>query len=1155
MFTTATTRFDVAWHGAFSTGLRAALLLLIAFVLQACGGGGDKGGNSNPPPPPPPPATIIGTVVSSATGQPVSGVTVKSGSASATTDATGHYTLSNVDASAPAVVTFDMAGYASGLARVAVQSNGTSTSNPRLTPVGSSTHFDAAAGVVATVPNSQAQVSLPPGGLVNNATQAAVSGNVTVELTPIDPAADPGNMPGAMEDANGAIESFGAMSVNLRDAGGNRLNLAAGQTSTIRIPVSTRETSLPASVPLYYLDETTALWVQQGSATLQGAAPQQYYEGTVSHFSHWNIDQPTQSLFVGGCLVDENNKPVAGANVETNGTNYSGKGTATTDANGNFSVGMMRGSGVATVYAYTGDRFSDVQSVGPNNSNVTLPKCLQLKAAGSSSPPQIVANPTDQAVPAGAPATFSVQAVGSAPMSYQWQRNGVDMSGMTQPVLIVLPTVADNGAKFSATVTNAAGSATSTQATLTVGAPAAVQILTQPADQSVVVGQTATFSVGAVAPGQTLAYQWSKNNAPITGATSSSYTTPAVALTDDGATFTVTVSASAGSSATSNPATLHVAAGNTAPTIPAGQPADVTVSAGTSALLSVQATGVPAPTYQWYKLSGSTPVAISGATSSTYSTPVLQLTDNGAQYQVTATNVAGSVTSRTATVTVTQPTGGAGYYLIGSAGPITNVNITYANGSQSVPSQALFAVPEATPGTPSQVEASGGTGIVPISSFQATITGGQITNARPRFVVYFKNDRLWKIDQVVASGTPTPAMVSTLAPAAICGSSGAPLAADFVDGSDWADDTRGWVFFRSPGADGTCSTSDDTFQAVRMNMSDTAAPVVIGQPVAQMRGTDGSLTGLIVRNGTQIAQYNADLTSSTNLFTVDPATFVSLGSIFGSAAPGLWVFVDGTSLYAVNLQNPGTRVAAATIAAGETLISRTAADGANAYVALNTSTASRIIKVTSAPGGSQIATTSAQIAALAVTPTRVVAQVSSTPVSLVSVSKNGGTAATIYSTDIGDLPELLFTIGENVIFSKLGVTNFSGPATAFLQSDGTGVNVVAGTRALHGVAPQTITLSQGIAQYAQVIMTTNETLTTQDSGASLQSIDGASATVAFGTFPQSLGQAEIISPAPMQVGQSGLVQFFGASGNNTVSDLYFIKAGTPGMTRVTTFVP
>jgi hypothetical protein len=86
-------------------------------------------------------------------------------------------------------------------------------------------------------------------------------------------------------------------------------------------------------------------------------------------------------------------------------------------------------------------------------------------------------------------------------------------------------------------------------------------IATQPADQRVVVGTVATFSVMAngTAP---LSYQWQKGQTPISGATASSYTTQAVALTDDGSTFQVVVSNSAGS-VTSSSAKLTVAAGTT----------------------------------------------------------------------------------------------------------------------------------------------------------------------------------------------------------------------------------------------------------------------------------------------------------------------------------------------------------------------------------------------------------------------------------------------------------------------------------------------------------------------------------------------------------------------------------------------------------------
>jgi len=108
-------------------------------------------------------------------------------------------------------------------------------------------------------------------------------------------------------------------------------------------------------------------------------------------------------------------------------------------------------------------------------------------------------------------------------------------------------------------VTNAAGTATSNPATLTVNAVAvAPAISTQPASQSVIAGNTAAFTVTAA--GTTpLTYQWSKNGAAIGGASSSTYTTPAETTADNNAKFSVTVSNSAGN-ATSNADTLTVTA-------------------------------------------------------------------------------------------------------------------------------------------------------------------------------------------------------------------------------------------------------------------------------------------------------------------------------------------------------------------------------------------------------------------------------------------------------------------------------------------------------------------------------------------------------------------------------------------------------------------
>lgn len=82
------------------------------------------------------------------------------------------------------------------------------------------------------------------------------------------------------------------------------------------------------------------------------------------------------------------------------------------------------------------------------------------------------------------------------------------------------------------------------------------QISVQPAGQSVTVGQTASFSVTATGT-VPLLYQWNRNGAAITGATSPAYTTPATTSTDTGASFTVTVSNTAGN-VTSQPAVLTV---------------------------------------------------------------------------------------------------------------------------------------------------------------------------------------------------------------------------------------------------------------------------------------------------------------------------------------------------------------------------------------------------------------------------------------------------------------------------------------------------------------------------------------------------------------------------------------------------------------------
>jgi hypothetical protein len=184
---------------------------------------------------------------------------------------------------------------------------------------------------------------------------------------------------------------------------------------------------------------------------------------------------------------------------------------------------------------------------------------------GGNVAPTITTQPVNRTVTAGQTATFSVVAGGTATLAYQWQRNGVNITGAGSASYTTPATVlADSGASFRCVVSNSAGSATSSSATLTVNAaPVAPTITTQPVNRTVTAGQTATFNVVASGTG-TLAYQWQRNGVNITGAGSASYTTPATVLADSGATFRCVVSNSAGS-ATSSSATLTVVAINQAP--------------------------------------------------------------------------------------------------------------------------------------------------------------------------------------------------------------------------------------------------------------------------------------------------------------------------------------------------------------------------------------------------------------------------------------------------------------------------------------------------------------------------------------------------------------------------------------------------------------
>jgi Abnormal spindle-like microcephaly-assoc'd, ASPM-SPD-2-Hydin len=180
--------------------------------------------------------------------------------------------------------------------------------------------------------------------------------------------------------------------------------------------------------------------------------------------------------------------------------------------------------------------------------------------SNSSMAPSITSQPVSQSVTAGQIANFSIANTGSAPLTYQWMKNGASMSGANSSGYSTpLTTITDTGAQFSVSVSNASGTVTSKSALLTVTAPIIAPAITlQPMAQSVTAGHAATFSVATTGTAP-MTYQWNRNGSPIIGGTSSLYTTALTAVSDNRSQFTVLVSNSAGN-VVSIPASLTVKA-------------------------------------------------------------------------------------------------------------------------------------------------------------------------------------------------------------------------------------------------------------------------------------------------------------------------------------------------------------------------------------------------------------------------------------------------------------------------------------------------------------------------------------------------------------------------------------------------------------------
>jgi hypothetical protein len=271
----------------------------------------------------------------------------------------------------------------------------------------------------------------------------------------------------------------------------------------------------------------------------------------------------------------------------------------------------------------------------------------------------IITEPEDQTVCLGDPAVFTVEAEGLA-LTYQWRIGNVDLvdggsiSGATTATLTIDPTVLlDEANNYNVVISGShLPDVTSIDVSLTINT--APNITTQPSNQTVCLGDAASFTV--VATGTNLTYQWRigvvdlVDGGSISGATTATLTIDPTVLLDEANNYNVVVSGACPTSVTSNNRSLTI---NSTPVITT-QPSNQTVCLGDEASFTVVATGTNL-TYQWRigivdLVDGG---SISGATTATLTIDPTVLLDEANNYNVVVSGACPtSVTSNNRSLTI-----------------------------------------------------------------------------------------------------------------------------------------------------------------------------------------------------------------------------------------------------------------------------------------------------------------------------------------------------------------------------------------------------------------------------------------------------------------------------------------------------------------------
>lgn len=268
-------------------------------------------------------------IVRDASGTPIEGVSIVSGSSAATTNTDGFFEFDQIQVVSVlndrSVVRFSKAGYfdvvrsmdadddaADGASWEVVMCKKENNDFTSIKTYSSSSDQTLQAG--------EMKIDMPQDGYKVDGTGAGYTGKVKSEMVYLDPNNErfaemmPGGDLAAVRSDNSSAQlvSYGMTDLNMYAENGNKLQLKEGSKAKLTFPIPAgMGENPPASIPLWSFNEKTGLWEEEGSAALQGNV----YVGEVTHFSWVNLDYPEEQGTVYGYVKDDTGKVLPGVRL------------------------------------------------------------------------------------------------------------------------------------------------------------------------------------------------------------------------------------------------------------------------------------------------------------------------------------------------------------------------------------------------------------------------------------------------------------------------------------------------------------------------------------------------------------------------------------------------------------------------------------------------------------------------------------------------------------------------------------------------------------------------------------------------------------------------------------------------------------------------